>query len=93
MPYYGYRYYSPKLDRWINRDPIREEAFLWQLMSLSVFGWDKFTWLNSSSYHGSDYSFMYNFVVGTYDVLGLLPPGGYPEWDVPAPDDPVWSID
>lgn len=25
--YYGYRYYSPELGRWINRDPIAEEAF------------------------------------------------------------------
>ena len=24
--YYGYRYYSPDLGRWINRDPIRERG-------------------------------------------------------------------
>jgi RHS repeat-associated protein len=24
--YYGYRYYSPELGRWINRDPIKEEG-------------------------------------------------------------------
>jgi RHS repeat-associated protein len=24
--YYGYRYYSPELGRWVNRDPIREEG-------------------------------------------------------------------
>jgi hypothetical protein len=61
-------------------------------MSLSVFSWDKFTWLNSSSYYGSDYSFMYNFVVGTYDVLGLLPPGGYPEWGGKPPWPPYKYI-
>ena len=26
--YYGYRYYSPSLGRWISRDPIEEEALL-----------------------------------------------------------------
>ena len=24
MPYYGYRFYSPRLGRWITRDPIEE---------------------------------------------------------------------
>ena len=24
--YYGYRYYSPSLGRWISRDPIEEEG-------------------------------------------------------------------
>ena len=26
--YYGYRFYSPELGRWINRDPIEEEGWL-----------------------------------------------------------------
>ncbi len=26
--YYGYRYYSPQLGRWVNRDPIRDLAFV-----------------------------------------------------------------
>ena len=26
--YYGYRYYSPSLGRWINRDPIEEQGGL-----------------------------------------------------------------
>jgi len=26
MPHYGFRYYSPDLGRWINRDPIEEEG-------------------------------------------------------------------
>ena len=31
--YYGYRYYSPRLGRWVNRDPIQEKgspAYQWQ---------------------------------------------------------------
>lgn len=28
--YYGYRFYSPSLGRWLNRDPIRDVAFLIQ---------------------------------------------------------------
>jgi RHS repeat-associated protein len=31
--YYGYRYYSPKLGRWISRDPI-DEAYSWNLYSM-----------------------------------------------------------
>ena len=27
MNYYGYRYYSPSLGRWINRDPLGDESF------------------------------------------------------------------
>ena len=26
--YYGYRWYDPNLQRWLNRDPIREQGFL-----------------------------------------------------------------
>jgi len=26
VPYYGYRYYSPELGRWVNRDPIEEKG-------------------------------------------------------------------
>ena len=28
LSYYGYRYYSPELGRWINRDPIKEDGGL-----------------------------------------------------------------
>jgi uncharacterized protein RhaS with RHS repeats len=28
MNYYGYRYYSPELGRWVNRDPIAEKGGL-----------------------------------------------------------------
>ena len=33
LNYYGYRYYSPSLGRWVNRDPIGEEAFLQQFIA------------------------------------------------------------
>jgi len=28
--YYGYRFYNPTLGRWLNRDPLGDEAFLKQ---------------------------------------------------------------
>jgi len=36
--YYGYRYYSPRLGRWLNRDPIEERSFetLLDLLGQSV---------------------------------------------------------
>ncbi|MDR0993538.1 MAG: RHS repeat-associated core domain-containing protein, partial [Verrucomicrobiota bacterium] len=32
MNYYGYRFYNPELGRWINRDPLGDEAFFVQRM-------------------------------------------------------------
>jgi uncharacterized protein RhaS with RHS repeats len=42
VPYYGYRYYSTELGRWISRDPIQEKG------GLNLYGFAK----NSST----DYS-------------------------------------
>lgn len=50
--YYGFRYYSPEMGRWLNRDPIEERG---------GFGL---------------YSFVRNFVIGSYDKFGLEPCGG-----------------
>jgi RHS repeat-associated protein len=33
LVYYGYRYYSPSLGRWVNRDPIEEEG------DVSLYSW------------------------------------------------------
>jgi len=41
---YGYRYYSPQLGRWINRDPINESG-----------GSDIYTYVNNATIGGVDY--------------------------------------
>ncbi len=57
--YYGYRYYSPALGRWMSRDPIEEQG------GLNLYGicgndpvnkWDKLgldfsTWIGNPGYH------------------------------------------
>jgi uncharacterized protein RhaS with RHS repeats len=44
--YYGFRYYSPELGRWINRDPIGE------LGGLNVYGFIDNDAINSFEYLG-----------------------------------------
>ncbi|MGI6496844.1 MAG: RHS repeat-associated core domain-containing protein [Kiritimatiellia bacterium] len=34
--YYGYRFYAPKLMRWINRDPIQEKGFVFSLYNEKI---------------------------------------------------------
>ena len=38
LNYYGYRFYSPELGRWVSRDPIREAERFIDLMNLYRFG-------------------------------------------------------
>jgi RHS repeat-associated protein len=64
--YYGYRYYSPDLGRWINRDPIEENG--WRARGSRAF------WLISESYKrqlNPLYLFAYNNSINFFDVLGL----------------------
>ena len=60
--YYGYRYYSPTLMRWLNRDPIEEEGGLNlyslcsnnPLYSFDPFGMDRYiTWFDILGLGGS----------------------------------------
>jgi len=38
LVYYGYRYYSPELGRWINRDPLGDSGQDWgQALGLGLF--------------------------------------------------------
>jgi RHS repeat-associated protein len=92
MYYYGYRYYSPEMGRWISRDPIGEEGF--ELMS---------EFLQDTEYKGdlidaahvvenSDFSphdklqhdqmniyrFAENNPVQVYDIVGLIARGHCP---------------
>ena len=60
--YYGYRYYNPGIGRWVNRDPIGDEAF--RLILPRNF--------NSPLEEGSVYAFVENNPVSRIDLLGLL---------------------
>jgi len=79
LVYYGYRYYSPSLGRWISRDPIEEDA------GLSVYGYARnstvssydplglanFSW-DSQGFHIRDRGLTYMPVFndnGTWDVM------------------------
>ncbi|WP_245693503.1 RHS repeat domain-containing protein [Deferrisoma camini] len=66
--YYGYRYYSPELGRWMTRDPIHEHAFsLLQVHSLSNYGEYLVFRMNGLGY----YVFVSNNALVNYDILGL----------------------
>ena len=92
LRYYGLRYYNPNLGRWISRDPIREEFFLWDLVRRGSAMFGPFSWLNSSAYYGGDHQFAYNNSVGTYDILGLVPPPTYPDWGGEPPWPPYIEL-
>jgi RHS repeat-associated protein len=73
--YYGYRFYDPHLQRWINRDPIGEAGG----MNLYVFvGNNGLFWVDANGLHWTDYipSFLtdpgtVNFSAGMGDVLSF----------------------
>ena len=70
--YYGYRYYNPELGRWVNRDPIGEEAFFQQIAK-SISEDD----LNRLAIRSNmpAYLFVENNPIIEYDLLGLNNPG------------------
>eukprot|EP00828_Plagiopyla_frontata_P044966 TRINITY_DN7537_c0_g1_i1.p2 TRINITY_DN7537_c0_g1~~TRINITY_DN7537_c0_g1_i1.p2 ORF type:complete len:198 (+),score=18.14 TRINITY_DN7537_c0_g1_i1:22-615(+) len=49
--YYGYRYYSPDLSRWLSRDPIEEEG------GVNIYGFVANSPINTWDYLGMNYSF------------------------------------
>jgi RHS repeat-associated protein len=61
MYYYGYRFYDPNLQRWINRDPIEETGFR-QLSRVA----------RTSRKQINLYTVLHNDTVNTVDSLGLL---------------------
>jgi RHS repeat-associated protein len=67
--YYGYRYYSPELGRWPNRDPLGDFSFREVQKRLHS--------TSPSLFYGSDaslrnlYAFVDNNPVGAIDILGL----------------------
>jgi RHS repeat-associated protein len=64
--YYGYRYYSPELGRWINRDPIGEEG---GLNLYIVIGNSP---LNGIDRYGLDYEFGYGSKQGIQNMSDAM---------------------
>jgi RHS repeat-associated protein len=60
--YYGYRFYDPGMQRWLNRDPISESGFRVRAGKVSAFNSDEEITL---------YSFLGNWTTGTFDASGL----------------------
>jgi RHS repeat-associated protein len=58
LSYYGYRYYSPELGRWLSYDSLRE------LGGIMLFGWKKYIELPL-------YNFIGNNPMSMFDVDGL----------------------
>ena len=60
--YYGYRFYEPNLQRWLNRDPIHEYGFL---VGRQINTESEMQQINA-------YAFVGNDSLNTYDLFGLL---------------------
>lgn len=66
--YYGYRFYSPPLMRWLNRDPIGEDG-----------GANLYSLINNNPISGSDYLGLAIIVIK--HLPGTTPPSGWPDTD------------
>jgi RHS repeat-associated protein len=69
LVYYGYRFYDPSLQRWPNRDPLGDRAFLYHRFSPGIamsLGGD------ISEIAGNLYSLVANDPVSEIDPEGLL---------------------
>ncbi len=64
----GYRYYSPGLGRWINRDPIGDRAFTSELRKQHV----RVGRLNGQAHSEPKYVFAQNRGNSALDYLGLI---------------------
>jgi RHS repeat-associated protein len=69
LSYYGFRYYSPELGRWINRDPIFEIGSRVHSANLNFL-------LDNPKYDFNNYLFCLNNSTGSYDYLGMTPATG-----------------
>jgi len=76
--YYGYRYYSPTLGRWLSRDPIGEEHFVKSFVEGRP--WRERRRILAHSYFPL-YAFLLNYPLNAVDYLGLDNPG----CDIPPP--------
>ena len=74
--YYGYRYYSPTLGRWLSRDPLGDSAFLSQY-SRGKSRQEKLRLLRRSV--DPAYVYVWNSPIGRFDPFGLWPWSRYEE--------------
>jgi RHS repeat-associated protein len=86
--YYGYRFYDPNLQRWLNRDPIGEIGFNVLTSESSPFDRD---------YERNLYAFVGNSPLNYIDELGLAygnpvsgPSGPVGPWDPWVPGGAYW---
>jgi RHS repeat-associated protein len=63
LSYYGYRFYSPEIGRWINRDPIGEAG------GLNLYG---FAWDNPLSYIDPNGEFIVPILIGAGIGVGYV---------------------
>jgi RHS repeat-associated protein len=68
MYYYGYRFYDPNLQRWINRDPI------WEMAALAIRQARPYTALDDFA---NAYIFVRNDAANEYDGDGMIPDGPF----------------
>ena len=73
--YYGYRYYSPTLGRWINRDPLVENAFYLAFAQRNLGLFVK-AFVEVSEQSINAYCLLTNEPVGKYDYLHCHPIAG-----------------
>jgi|GEM_PF-5810474 len=70
LAYYGYRYYSPELGRWSNRDPLLDESALRRYLTRRPFY--EHLRLRAELTKLPAYRFVNNDPVGYLDDLGLM---------------------
>ena len=69
LVYYGYRFYSPSLGRWLNRDPLGDYGFFAQYTQ-GMSKRERRVLNDESRRH--PYAFVYNDPVAQFDALGLV---------------------
>ncbi|MGH7977780.1 MAG: RHS repeat-associated core domain-containing protein [Limisphaerales bacterium] len=74
--YYGYRFYDPGLQRWVNRDPIEDSGFLDIAFALPLY------FPRELADGGSLYTFLDNAAPNQVDLSGLWH-FGWPPWGPP----------
>jgi RHS repeat-associated protein len=70
--YYGYRFYDPNLQRWLNRDPLADSGDLlglWMRVRLGLVGSPFENWSGANLY-----TYVQNGPLDKYDPRGLLTP-------------------
>ena len=83
MYYYGYRFYDPSLQRWLNRDPLTEQGFE-SLRNTVPVAFRRLVPTGEVWQGPNLYSYARNEPVARYDPLGLALVGFHPPRHAPA---------